>query len=177
MAKLININERRLQGVLSQLHSVLDIPMGRASPVQVYHPSFRDFVLDNLKCSDPQFWVDEKQAHQMLAKSCIELMSTSLRKDICGLRAPGVLVADIASTRIEQCLPPEVRYACLYWIQHLQRGNAQLHDNHQVYQFLQAHLLHWLEALGWIGKTSEGILAVNSLEAFILVSLLYNISS
>jgi hypothetical protein len=31
-------------------------------------------------------------------------------------------------------------------------------------------LLHWLEALGWMKKTSEGILAIFSLEAQIPVS-------
>jgi hypothetical protein len=51
-----------------------------------------------------------------------------------------------------------------------ERSSAQLYD--QVYQFLQDHLLHWLEALGWMGKTSEGILAIFSLEAQIPVSLL-----
>ena len=60
---------------------------------------------------------------------------------------------------------------CLYWIQHLQKSDAQLYDSGQVYQFLQVHL-HWLEALGWIGKTSEGILAILSLEALIPVTLL-----
>jgi hypothetical protein len=102
-------------------------------------------------------------------------MSISLKQDVCGQEAPGTLVADIQSYQIEQCLSPEVRYACLYWIQHLQKSSAQLYDKDQVHKFLQVHLLHWLEALGWIGKTSEGILAIYSLEALILVSLLYNI--
>jgi hypothetical protein len=88
------------------------------------------------------------------------------------LRAPGVLATDIKSGQVEQCLPPEIKYACLYWIQHLQKSSAQLYDNDQTHQFLQVHLLHWLEALGWIGKTSEGILAISSLEAQISVSLL-----
>jgi hypothetical protein len=38
------------------------------------------------------------------------------------------------------------------------------------------HFLHWLEAFGWIGKCSEGILAIFSLEALIPVSLLYSIT-
>ena len=78
---------------------------------------------------------------------------------------------DVASTRVEQCLSPMVRYACLYWVRHLQEGNAQFHDNDQVHHFLQAHLLHWLEALGWIGKTSEETQAILSLVAQIPVNL------
>jgi hypothetical protein len=102
-------------------------------------------------------------------------MSTSLTQDVCRQEAPGTLVADVESSQIEQCLPPEVRYACLYWVQHLQKSGAQLYDKDQVHQFLQVYFLHWLEALGWIEKASEGILAILSLEALILVSLLCDI--
>ena len=105
----------------------------------------------------------------MLAERCIELMSTSLKEDICGLDAPGVLVTGVASSRVEQCLPPEVQYACFYWIQHLQKSGAQLRDNDQVHQFLQEHLLHWLEAIVWTGKVSEGIYAIAALESIIKV--------
>ncbi|CZR70134.1 uncharacterized protein PAC_20035 [Phialocephala subalpina] len=94
-------------------------------------------------------------------------MSNSLKQDVCRQGAAGTLVADVESSQIEQCLPPEVRYACLHWIQHLQKSGAQLYDNDPVHQFLQVHLVHWLEALGWIGKTSEGILAILSLETLI----------
>jgi hypothetical protein len=102
-------------------------------------------------------------------------MSTCLKQDICGQEAPGTFVADIQRYQIEHCLPPEVRYACLYWTQHLQKSGAQLCDEDQVHQFLQVHLLYWLEALSWMSKTSEGILAISSLEALIPVRHLYNI--
>jgi hypothetical protein len=101
-------------------------------------------------------------------------MSTSLKQNVCGMETPGVLVTDIESSQVKKYLPAEVQYACLYWVQHLQRSGAQLYN--QVYQFLQVHLLYWLEALSWIGKISEGILAISSLEARILVSLLYSIA-
>jgi hypothetical protein len=102
-------------------------------------------------------------------------MSNSLKQDICGVGAPSILVVNIESSFIEQCLPLEVKYTCLYWIQHLQKSGAQLYNNNKVYQFLEVHLLYWLEALGWMGKTSEVILAIFSLEAQIPVSLLYSI--
>jgi hypothetical protein len=103
-------------------------------------------------------------------------MSNSLKRNACGLKALGTLAANVASSQIEQCLPPEVRYVCLYWIQHLQKSDAQLCDNDQVHQFLQVHLLHWLEALGWMGKTLEGILAITSLESIALVRIYFRVS-
>jgi hypothetical protein len=97
-------------------------------------------------------------------------MLTSLKRDVCGLDTPSMLTANIESSRVDQCLPPEVQYACLYWIPHLQKINAQLYNNDQVYQFLQEHLLHWLEALGWMGKLSEGIHAIALLASITAVS-------
>jgi hypothetical protein len=157
------------QGLLD-LYAILDIPKDQTRPLRLHHPSFRDFLLNNSRCKNPNFWVDEKQAHQELADSCIRLMSTSLKQDICGLNTPGVLVTDVERSRVECSLPPELQYACFYWIQHLQKSGTQLRDNDQVHQFLQEHLLHWLEALGWMQKISEGIHAIASLESIIAVS-------
>jgi hypothetical protein len=52
----------------------------------------------------------------------------------------------------------------------LQKSSSQVHDSEEAHLFLQDHLLHWLEALGWIGKISEGIQAIISLEAHVSVS-------
>jgi hypothetical protein len=65
-----------------------------------------------------------------------------------------------------------IQYACLYWIQHFHKSGARLRDDDQVHQFLQEHLLHWLEALGRMQKISEGIHAIASLESIAAVSQL-----
>ena len=88
------------------------------------------------------------------------------------MHAPGSQASEVESSWIEKCLLPEVQYACLYWVQHLQKSGAQVHSGEEAHQFLQAHLLHWLEALGWMGKTSEGIQAILSLETHVSVSYL-----
>jgi hypothetical protein len=172
LSKLLNISQEEVDQTLDDLHAILDIPNEPTRPVRLHHPSFRDFLLDRRRCRDSNFWVDEKLAHRSLATSCIPLMSRFLKQDIYGVGRPGALVADIENSQVGQYLPPEIQYACLYWIQHLEKGGIQLCDNDEVHQFLQVHLLHWLEVLGWIGKVSEGILAILSLEAQIQVSLL-----
>ena len=108
----------------------------------------------------------------MLADSCIQLMSASLKKDIYGVHSPGWLATDVESSQLEQCLPLEVQYACLYWVQHLQKSCVILDDNYYVHAFLQEHLLYWLEALSLMGKTSDGVLTLSSLESYISVSRL-----
>jgi hypothetical protein len=152
-------------------------PEDRARPIRLHHPSFRDFLLDKSRCGGSNFWVDETQTHKTLAASCMRLMSASLKQDICELNTPSMLVAEVESSRVEQCLPPEVQYACLYWIEHLQKSGIRLRDNDQVHQFLQTHFLHWLETLSWMRRISEGILAISSLESITLVSPLQHVSN
>ncbi|KAH0538628.1 hypothetical protein FGG08_004765, partial [Glutinoglossum americanum] len=173
LAQLLDISKPKVDSQLDLLHSVLSIPSNPDIPVRLFHLSFRDFLLDTEKRKTNPFWIDEKQTHRNLADRCIRVMST-LERDVCGLerdvrgvRAPGVLTNDIDNSRVEQYLSPEVQYACLYWVQHLHQGDAQLHDNSQVYKFLKERLLYWFEALGWMCKISEGILAIALLESMI----------
>ena len=171
LSGLLDIPKEDIDETLEDLHAILDIPNDDTHVLRLHHPSFRDFLLDKDRCDDLNFWVDQKQAHQMLADSCIQLLLTTLKEDICSVGKPGTLSTDIESSRVEDCLPPEVQYACLYWVLHLQKSGAQLRDNDQIHQFLQKHTLHWLEALGWMQKISEGILAIILLESIALVSL------
>lgn len=81
------------------------------------------------------------------------------------MRAPGTTVAEVQRTTVDECLLPEVQYACLYWIQHLLR--AKWEANHQKYiqQVLEVRFLHWIEALAWMRKISEAISSMSALEA------------
>jgi hypothetical protein len=169
IARLFDVDCKRIQMRLRHLHSVLEVPDNQSHPLRLPHPSFRDFLLDGKRCSD-QFWVDEKKTHEVLAGACIRLMSDRLRRDIYGLHLPGALVEEADSDRIWQCLPPELQYACRYWVRHLQESQVLILDNGPVHAFLREHLLTWLEAHSLMRKTSEGVLAVISLESLVVVS-------
>jgi hypothetical protein len=173
LAKVISISGTQVTQTLERLQAILEVPKDIAGFLRLHHPSFRDFLLNKDRCGE--FWVDEKEAHQILAAGCIQLMSQTLKKDICEMHAPGSEASQVESSWIKKCLPPEVQYACLYWIQHLQRSGFQAYDGGEAQRFLQVHLLHWLEALGWMGKTSEGIQAILSLEGHVLVNYLSTI--
>ena len=172
LGNLLGVTKGDINQTLDDLHSILDIPEDGTRPLRLHHPSFRGFLLDQRRCADLHFWVDEKQAHQALAEACVRLMSASLKQDICGLDAPGMLVVEVKGSRVEECLPPEVQYACLYWVEHMQECSVELHNNDEIHRFLQTHFLHWLEALSWMRRISEGILAIKTLESIALVNLL-----
>ncbi|KAF8535913.1 vegetative incompatibility protein HET-E-1 [Trichophaea hybrida] len=132
------------------------------SPVRLLHPSFRDFLLDQQRCLDLQFSIDESQAHGDLLVSCLMLMSKHLKRDMCNLRLPGTLTHEVAAGEVQKCIPLDVQYACRYWVNHLRRSNFKLCDNDQVHTFLQTHFLHWLEALSLMGKMPDGVLMPRS---------------
>lgn len=157
--------------ILSHLHSVLDVPMSSANHIRLLHPSFRDFILSEERFGESKLQVDEKHAHRKLADDRIGVMSSSLGQGICGLKLPGSLLSDVTRSHVEQCIHEELQYACLYWIQNLQKSDILLHDEDKAHQFLRLHLLHWLEALAWLERASEAILALIVLEGQIQVSV------
>ncbi|KAK4221917.1 hypothetical protein QBC38DRAFT_376227 [Podospora fimiseda] len=78
--------------------------------------------------------------------------SRLLKKDICGLQAPGKLRSEIDQQAIKANLPPEIQYACQYWVHHLKESKGTASDGGLVHSFLTSHLLHWLEVLCIIGR-------------------------
>jgi hypothetical protein len=128
LSRLLHLPSEDVNWTFEDLHAILDIPKDPTRPLRLHHPSFRDFLLNKDRCGD--FWVDEKEAHQILATSCIQLMSQTLKKDICGMYSPGSQASQVESSRLQKCLLPEVQYACLYWVQHLQRGGSQVAQRH-----------------------------------------------
>jgi hypothetical protein len=161
-------------GVLKSLTSVLACSERVDSNVNLLHPSFRDYLLDSKRCKDPRFGVAEGEAHQSLLASCIRIMSGSLKEDICSLKVPGRLVSEVDGGLIQRSLPPQVRYACRYWFDHLKRSNDKLRHHESLHElvhtFLKQHLLHWLEALSLMGSMSDGVLIVLNFDSILTVS-------
>jgi hypothetical protein len=165
LTRLLGLAKEDICQTLEDLHSVLDISNDENQPLRLRHPSFRDFFLDENRSGLSKFWVEEKQIHQALANRCLRVMSSALKQDICFFRLPGELATTVDSGLVEQYLPSEVQYACLYWVQHLQKGGVKLIDNDQVHEFLNEHLLHWLEVLGWMRRVPDGVLAAIQLQS------------
>lgn len=180
LLKLSFSQKEDMQEMLKHLGSVLNVPDDETFPLQLFHLSFRDFLLNKTRCQDPlldkggctnpQLWVNEEATHNDLFAHCLNLMKGHLKKDMCDLQQPGVLASELEYSKVESCLPPAVQYACRYWVAHLQGANIVLYDGDVVHKFLQKYFLYWLEALSLMRKTSEGVLAITSLESVIIVS-------
>jgi hypothetical protein len=175
LATLLDVKLWKVERTLESLSSVLGCySENRDLRIRVLHPSFRDFLLDNRRCDDPRFKVDEENAHRELAMCCLKLMSKCLRENICSLALPGSLTSEVDHSVVRRCLPQEVRYACRYWVHHVQRSKVKLRDGEtlhdRVHIFLKEHILHWLEALSLIENLADGVLMVKAIDSMLPVS-------
>ncbi|KAK2778994.1 hypothetical protein FQN52_002663 [Onygenales sp. PD_12] len=176
LATMLNLPITDVMEILESLHSVLDIPDDDALPIQLFHLSFRDFLMSEERCTNPAFRINEQTAHAELLAKCLDIMSGHLKQDICGLQHPGTLFVDVHKSVIEEHLPVDVQYACRYWIDHLQRSYTNSCDNGDVHVFLQEHFLHWVEALSLMGDMSNAVIMITSLKSTLLPKSVHNSS-
>jgi hypothetical protein len=149
----------------------------RNSYVYLIHQSAKDFLLDS--ALKPIFSLELEAIHSEILSTSLAAMSTTLRYDMYHLSHPG--------TAIDHVIPPSpdplaaVRYACVYWVDHLldalvdedKSNNAKdsLQDEHTVHTFLSQKYLHWLETLSLVRAMPEGVLAIERLHGLLQVCL------
>ncbi|CAI7569108.1 unnamed protein product [Penicillium glandicola] len=172
LAELICLERRKVQARLSPLQSVLSVPKEKdaTATIQLLHLSFREFLVD--RTASDIFWIDEPAGHIQIAKKCLESMRKELKRDICRLSKPSVMKNEIEETVIERHIPPQLRYACRYWVRHLENGDPSLINWELIDDFLRSHFLHWVEAMSLLGWCSETIGNITTLQSLTKVSQL-----
>jgi hypothetical protein len=175
LAQLLRVPIEDVHQTLYELHLIVDVPQDLNWPVRLHHPSFRNFLLNRKRCNDDSFWVEKTGTHKRLASRCLELMSTpgGLRQDICNLLDPGVLRREIDEEIVNRNLPPELQYACRYWVYYLERSGRSIEDGDATHYFLEKHLLYWLEAMSLLNETSLCVRLLARLQALATVEHSY----
>ncbi|KAI8633878.1 putative WD-repeat protein [Xylariaceae sp. FL1651] len=153
--------------MLQSLHSVLDIPEEETSPVRLLHPSFRDFLLDPVRCDSQRFSVNAKATHRLLFNNCLRLMKEHLRRNMCKLTHPGFRARDVSKADVDKCIPLPVQYACRHFVHHLQQSDVDVNEHPDIVDFFNTQLLYWLEALSLLNQLSEGITMIRLLETML----------
>lgn len=176
LSTLLAFGEHEIYSQLNPLSSVLNFQSPDTS-VKLFHPSYRRFLLDgdSFTCFDgdsacQDLRIQEAVIHAWLAERCLQLLSMDLHNDICDLEDPSVRRKDIQQEIIDKHLPPATAYACIYWIHHMEKGNSILHNGGPEHKFLETKMLNWIEALAWLGRLSEGIELIRTLERLAYVS-------
>ncbi|KAI5863657.1 hypothetical protein GGS23DRAFT_509310 [Durotheca rogersii] len=175
LATLLGISQTGLNRWLRQLRSVLNIPSDQSIAIPPPHKSFSDFLLGQEGTGSDSFQIDALEAHADLASRCLNRLrhkDDGLRKDMCGLQKPGILVNDIDQTVAASRFPADLVYACVHWSYHLESSvgenkNAEVSLRldllKDVEAFLQQHFLHWLECLSLLGRFTDGLLSIRRL--------------
>lgn len=174
LAVLLNFSPDTIALRLRPLHSVLRIPKDSDTPIRTLHLSFNEFLLSNQLQLEP-FGVNGQTTHRMLLSKCLQLLSRpgGLQENLCELEYPGKPRREIDQTMINDRLSPAFQYACQYWIQHVEHGKVEIHDQDDVHIFLQKHFLHWLEAMSLINRLAEVIEQIRILQSLVSVSSYY----
>jgi hypothetical protein len=142
--------------------------------VYLIHQSAKDYLIDPSRSAI--FPSGRGAIHHAVFSRSLQVMLKTLKRDIYNLRRPGILIDEVRS------IPPDplnqVRYACVYWVEHLcevDNSSSQYHDELRnggvVYIFLRNFFLYWLEALSLTRSMSDGVLATIKLEGLLKVSL------
>jgi hypothetical protein len=142
--------------------------------VYLIHQSVKDYL--TTKESTFIFRHGVQGVHLSLFNRSLEILHEVLRRDIYALEHPGASIVNMARPQDDPLAL--VEYPCVYWISHLNDAMLDtddltfaddMEDGGVIYQFLEEHLLHWLEALSLLRAVSTGGQAVVLLES-ILVS-------
>ncbi|KAI2971422.1 hypothetical protein CBS147323_2804 [Aspergillus niger] len=160
--------ETKTRRLLNSLSSVISCGVSFGSPIQLLHMSFRDFLVGqpNRRCLYDEFCIDPRKAHRALFESCLKLLSSTLKQDICSLEDPSFLAKDIGSSLLDRHVRVSVRYASQYWSHHLQQAGVKLLDNDCVHEFLQKHFLCWLEVMSFLQMIPTAIVNTIQLESY-----------
>ncbi|KAG6843148.1 hypothetical protein H0H87_007449, partial [Tephrocybe sp. NHM501043] len=158
LAQLLEHDEIDLEGALSPLHALLDVPADHNKPIRIFHPSFRDFLLVEERCHDTRFSVPEHRTHAQLALYCLKIMIKHLKRDICDIGDGAVLNSEIPDLqgKLRKCVPPALLYACQHWGNHVSQS---AHDTDiqkelvgRLSEFVSTRILYWIEVLSLEGR-------------------------
>jgi hypothetical protein len=147
----------------------------REDTVYFVHQSAQHFLLAN--ASEDVFPDGIEAAHGVLVSRSLAILSRTLQRDVYGLEAPGVSIDDVEAPTPDPLAA--LRYACIYWIDHLCDWSfasaatflVDLQDGGVVYEFLREKYLYWLEALSLCRSLSKGVRSMASLNALVDVML------
>ncbi|KIL62676.1 hypothetical protein M378DRAFT_25501 [Amanita muscaria Koide BX008] len=167
LAHLIGIDVEELRAVLDKLQSV--ILLGGDDVPRVYHKSFPEYLMDQARCKDPHLRIDPRICHTQITTRCFEIMDRHLKRNILGLGVPARFMSNedgleedgITDEQLEEKVPQQLRYSCVYWVNHLEAANTEDADLvNGLEKFLTKHMLHWFEVLSLVGKLDSAHLAI-----------------
>lgn len=189
IAKLSGESEATVISVYNALQSVLIAPDLEKkgwphSKIQVYHPSFLDFMekrqpeedyQEENYCPDAYSYKSE-QINELMAVRALVVLISQLKFNICSLDSSYVANKDVLdlSERIQSNLPSSLQYSCLYWVDHLEASETTTNEQYDVVEnmLLSPKALYWIEVLSLLDKVPLVVHAMDTLQTMCQVCAL-----
>ena len=137
----------------------------REETIYFIHQSAKDYL--STKVDHLIFPSGRTEVHRGIVSQSLQGMS-KLQRDMYNLRDPGILIDQVTPANPDPLT--RIRYACVYWIDHLCEIDNSFHDkvglrdDGEIYRFLNEHFLHWLEALSLMRHMTSGVVMIRKLE-------------
>ncbi|KIM75554.1 hypothetical protein PILCRDRAFT_669545 [Piloderma croceum F 1598] len=143
-----------VESILTGLGSLLSGVNQRHVPVRALHASFFDFLTIHKRSKS--YYVDPLQHSRGLTLSCMRVMKSGLRFNICNLETSDCRNTDIPdlTIRVEKTILPHLSYGSRFWAGHLGTTAYDTDILSEVREFFHHCLLYWLEVLSLIKKVN-----------------------
>jgi len=149
LTDLLHIKIEHLDDLLYALCVVIHVREEDA--IYPIHASFRDFLTDPDRCTNPRVFVNPTHHQSMISRACFDCMTSLLQKpDLRDIRV-------CRDSRKKSVLPDDLTYACQYWARHLAESNLDQSLIDRLHDFASARLLYWIEGLSLIDALDLGI--------------------
>lgn len=160
-----------LRDLIGECGSFLTI---QEDAIYFVHQSAQDFLVGNGK--DTIFPSGTQEHHRVLFRRSLEALK-ALRRDIYGLKSPGVSIKDITPPDPDPLCP--LKYAILYWIDHLEQlqEDRDTSDDKAIDKFLREKYLYWLEALSLQNFMDHGPDKIQRLRGMIVSTQPFKLAS
>src|SRR5258708_13535207 len=159
---------------LNQIQSIIPIPTDLSQPIQIYHPSFPDFITSRERCPDSRFYVDTSIHERRRALHCLDILNNQLSKGVETLLKPMEEASSVPRDALLRTIPLEVQYACRFWAVHVTFSSINNSDKEimeRVDLFSSTMLLRWVASMCILDAISDTIATTRSLQQW-MVSLL-----
>lgn len=171
VAPLRKLNEDEIEEVISSCGSFLILQNGLITFV---HQSAKDYLLEaGLDTVVPSGIACQ---HRTIFSRSLELLSTTLYRDMYHLQAPGYHIDQVSAPKNDPLA--SIQYPCVFWahhlsdwVSHIDLRDEMLDFTGSILAFFQKKYLYWLEALSLLRSISSGIETLEILEHLIVSTL------
>ena len=136
---------------VSRLKCVLHVD--ETERIRILHPSFHDYLSE--RYGDKPWSINLERHNKELALRCIKLLDKELRENICDMTLPYLSQ--------KHTLPEAISYACKFWIDHVCLISTVEDVLDEIYNFLDKHLLHWMEVMAILKCHDSTIRSIDNL--------------